>query len=136
MDSLSWLLNDFLTYYPSFKNEIVDYYSTDGNELILKMTNNDVIMYDSIDSTIRVLPSDADHMKDEEWRNEFINRFNKIIRRKGMTQTELAEASGISRKQINFYSNGRSIPSLHAIDKIAKALDCNIEDFIYRDKHE
>jgi transcriptional regulator with XRE-family HTH domain len=44
-------------------------------------------------------------------------------RKLGMTQDELAAGSGIDSSNIRAYENGRAIPSIYSLVRIAKALD-------------
>ena len=46
----------------------------------------------------------------------------------GITQANLAEAVQVSRKSINAIENGVYVPSTVLALKIAKTLDCNVED--------
>ncbi|KAA9129635.1 helix-turn-helix transcriptional regulator [Marinihelvus fidelis] len=46
----------------------------------------------------------------------------------GMTQAELAEAIGVSRKTINTVENGVFVPSTILALKLARALDTRVED--------
>jgi putative transcriptional regulator len=47
---------------------------------------------------------------------------------RGWTQAELAEKVGVSRKTINTVENGIFIPSTLVALKIARALECTVED--------
>lgn len=47
--------------------------------------------------------------------------------RKGMTQQELADASGVSKKSITLYENGKTLPRLDKAQSIAKVLGVNLE---------
>jgi putative transcriptional regulator len=49
----------------------------------------------------------------------------------GLTQAELAERVGVSRKTINTVENGVFIPSTLLALKLAKALKCKVEDLFY-----
>lgn len=46
----------------------------------------------------------------------------------GMTQQELSENADVSRKSINAVENGIYIPSTTLALKIAKTLNCKVED--------
>ena len=46
----------------------------------------------------------------------------------GLTQQELSERAGVSRKSINAIENGVYVPSTVLSLKIAKTLCCNVED--------
>lgn len=51
----------------------------------------------------------------------------------GLTQAELAERVGVSRKTINTVENGVFIPSTLLALKLAKALKVKVEDLFYLD---
>lgn len=46
---------------------------------------------------------------------------------KGWSQTDLAEASGVSRVMIGKYERGEAVPSLDAAKKIADALEVSLD---------
>lgn len=52
---------------------------------------------------------------------------------KGYSSEKLAEKSGVSSSAINYIENGKRSPSLDTLSKLAKALDCRIEDlYMYK----
>lgn len=51
-----------------------------------------------------------------------------------MQQQELSEILGVTKQTINGWVKGRSMPSLETAFKIAKILNCKVDDlFIYED---
>ena len=56
------------------------------------------------------------------------NNLEVLRRSAGLTQKELSESAGVSRKSINAIENGIYIPSTLLALKIAKTLKCNVED--------
>ena len=56
------------------------------------------------------------------------NNLEELRRSAGLTQKELSESAGVSRKSINAIENGIFIPSTLLALKIAKTLKCNVED--------
>ena len=56
------------------------------------------------------------------------NKLEELRRSAGLTQQELSESAGVSRKSINAIENGIYIPSTLLALKIAKTLKCNTED--------
>ena len=57
-----------------------------------------------------------------------LNNLEELRRSAGLTQKELSESAGVSRKSINAIENGIYIPSTLLALKIAKTLKCNVED--------
>lgn len=55
----------------------------------------------------------------------------KIMRiRRGMTQIDLAKKIGKSSNTIYFYESGWSAPRTETLERIAKALECDVKDII------
>ena len=48
----------------------------------------------------------------------------------GMSQEQLAEASGVTRASISRYENGERRPNVWTAIKIARALRCTVEDLL------
>ena len=59
---------------------------------------------------------------------ELNNQLEERRRASGLTQLELAEKVGVSRKSINSIENGIYIPTTVLALKIAKVLNCTIHD--------
>ncbi|MEC9108128.1 MAG: helix-turn-helix transcriptional regulator [Bacteroidota bacterium] len=57
-----------------------------------------------------------------------LNNLEEIRKSAGLTQQELSEAAEVSRKSINAIENGIYVPSTVLALKIAKTLNCNVED--------
>jgi putative transcriptional regulator len=56
------------------------------------------------------------------------NNLEEIRKSVGMTQLQLSESADVSRKSINAIENGVYVPSTVLALKIAKTLDCKVED--------
>ena len=61
-----------------------------------------------------------------ELRTSLMNQFIAIRRDKGMTQTDISEATGILRPNISRMENGKYNPTLDMIARIAYSLDKKI----------
>lgn len=74
-------------------------------------------------------------MTEQEWRKEFARRLRRIAHHnKHYDQRELAEVSGISEVTISYYFNGTRSPRGDNLVKLAKALDCTIDELIMVDE--
>ena len=56
------------------------------------------------------------------------NNLEEIRKSVRMTQLQLSESAGVSRKSINAIENGIYVPSTVLALKIAKTLGCKVED--------
>ena len=59
---------------------------------------------------------------------KLLNNLEKLRKSAGLTQQELSESAGVSRKSINAIENGIYVPSTVLSLKIAKTLNCSVED--------
>ena len=59
------------------------------------------------------------------------NRLRELREAKGLTQAQLADLIGVSRKTVNTVENGVFIPSTVVALKLAKALGCSVEDLFF-----
>ena len=56
------------------------------------------------------------------------NNLREIRKSRGLTQQQLSESADVSRKSINAVENGVYIPSTVLALKIAKTLNCSVEE--------
>jgi putative transcriptional regulator len=56
------------------------------------------------------------------------NNLQQIRKARGLTQQQLSESAAVSRKSIHAVENGVYIPSTMLALKIAKTLNCSVED--------
>ena len=59
---------------------------------------------------------------------KLINNLEKLRKSSGLTQQELSLAAEVSRKSINAIENGVYVPSTVLALKIARTLNCSVED--------
>ena len=57
-----------------------------------------------------------------------LNNLEKLRKSAGLTQQDLSESAEVSRKSINAIENGIYVPSTVLALKIAKNLECKVED--------
>ena len=128
MDILDWFAMDFRT----LNSQAVSYTPVNDYEMIVRLNDGDSILYDRENHTIRNLPRDASSMSEEQFRREFGYRLRRLMERRGLTQGELADRTGSSQVAISNYIRGKTTPSSYTVDKIAKALNCSIDELTYR----
>jgi|TARA_B100001939_G_scaffold231656_1_gene199539 putative transcriptional regulator len=59
---------------------------------------------------------------------KLLNRLQKLRKKAGLTQEELSNSAEVSRKSINAIENGVYVPSTVLALKIARTLECGVED--------
>ena len=68
-----------------------------------------------------------ERITDEEARINIAANLRRILRERGMTQTDLVERSGENKMYISRVCNGRFLPNAAALARIAEALDTTCE---------
>ena len=125
------LIDDFNKWLPSIARHAISYHEGYRAELIIELDDGDWISYDGFNRTVRNLPFDSNDMSEIEFRREFGIRLSDIMWHKGVSETRLAELTGISQVSISNYITGKTTPSFYIVDKIAKVLGCSTEAFRY-----
>lgn len=125
------LLRNFKLQFPKVSERMTTYERYNETELIVCLDDNSIILYDDLSGTIRNLPKDSCNMSEEEFRLEFSSRLRKMIDIRGITQSKLAQRIGISNVMLSRYVCGTNTPTFYMADKIAKALDCSLDDLRY-----
>ena len=129
----SQLVNNFKLYFPYVADGVVEMRVDPHDPYCLIATYDDdsSLLYNDMDHTIRNLPHHKNAMSKTETLSEFGIRLRKIMFRKNISQLELADMTKISNVTLSKYMNGQTMPSLYALDKIAKALGCSVDEFRY-----
>jgi putative transcriptional regulator len=66
---------------------------------------------------------------------KLLNNLEELRKNAGLTQQELSESAGVSRKSINAIENGIYVPSTVLALKISKTLGCKVEDLFKLSKN-
>lgn len=131
-------MNDYLyknmaMHFPFLAEDGVSFLEKENGDVIVKLKDGRSVLYDDRDHSIRRLPENSKNMTTEECRKEFGYRLYRLMLRKGMTQTDLSNATGIQRYLISNYITGKTTPSFCNADKLAKVLDCSMDELRYID---
>lgn len=129
------IFEDFKIMYPYYVSDVVNYYWFDNMELMIELNDDTKFLYDYMDKSIIFInrPEQGQKIERDEtqWRMEFARRLRKKMRHRCMNQTMLSEATDLSISSISKYINGQSLPSIHATQKLAKALGCSVLDLLH-----
>ena len=129
-----YLYRNMQMYYPFLARDGVEFLEKeDGETMVIKLKSGRSVLYDDRDHSIRRLPKDSSNMTMEECKREFGYRLYRLMLRKGMTQADLSSATGIQQSLLSNYITGKTAPSFCNADKIAKVLECSMDDLRYID---
>ena len=120
----------FEQYYPSIAKNIVDWYPSGRNTIIVVLNDNSKMEYHNVLKSIRNIPNiiDRDEFTEDNYQRDFsYNLMNKMVDA-GFDQTLLSEKTGISQVSISKYLHRKALPSIYNCEKIARALNCSINE--------
>jgi predicted XRE-type DNA-binding protein len=125
------IYENFKSNFPNIADEAVDYRDVTAYEIEVLLSDGSAIMYDELHKTIRRLPRDCNNMTEDECRREFGMRLRSIMFLRNIDQAQLSRMTGIPQPSISNYINGKTSPSFHNADRIAKALKCSADVLRY-----
>lgn len=76
-----------------------------------------------------MMNSDARRNKKELWMAIFGARLSRLMKEQGVSISDLSKETGITRKTILKYLNGKSSPDAFNVYSIAKVLKISFDDF-------
>ena len=121
------ILEDFERTYKHLEKDIINWYPSGRNEIVLELNDGRRVTYDWLTKKCYYINND-DVTDEESWRNNFAERLANKMRKKCYTQERLSDETGISRVTINKYVNAKAIPSVYNLEKIIKALNCSMHE--------
>lgn len=127
------LIDNINVYYPFITRDAVEYNLVSYNELLVTTSHGENFLYNDIKKSFRLLSSDYDISKDS-FSKEFGLKLARLMEARYISEVELSDMTGISVQTISRYINGRIIPTFYNVYLISLALDCSLDDFIYRRK--
>ena len=126
-----YVRREFELNYPYIADKMTDCRETKYGEYIIRTSEGKTYLYDSIGSQLRILPDDICTMSDQEYAKEFSARLRRMLIRRGVSQLMLSKRTGISNVTVSNYVRGKKVPSLPNLARIAKALNCAMDDLTY-----
>ena len=126
------LFDRFKIWFPPTAEKTVEY-ETEDDMVIAKLNDGMTVLYDDMFNSYSVIKRGEDDLTEIQSRNEFSRRLYRKMIRKGISQKELSELTGISEVMLSRYLNKKASPTLQVIYKIAKVLNCPANELIYVD---
>ena len=114
------------------KEDIIKLKELNKWDLLIVFANGRKVIYDRFNNCYQnIFYKDVNEITEEQEKKEFAYKLRGLMNRKWVTQKQLAEDIGTSQVMISRYVRGEVMPSVLIVRKIAKALNCSIDDFFY-----
>lgn len=117
-------------YWSNVTNDAVDVEYIGRYELVVTVSDGTRYLYNDLDEGIRRLP-DRENMSKQDCASEFGYRLTNIMHYKNIKQEELQAMTGIPQARLSEYITGKRVPGFYNVDKIARALDCSVDELRY-----
>ena len=102
-------------------------------DLLITFRDGKRVMFDRYTGCHKnIFYDDVGVITEEQEKKEFAYRLRSLMGRKGYTQDRLAEETKMTQTMISRYIRGLAIPSALVLRKMAKVLDCSMDDFFYK----
>lgn len=135
MSRESDLMNDYLhqvyLYFPDLLGKIMHAREYVQLMLLLETNSKYDYFYNLSNNVLIPIPKSDQDLDKESFRRIFGVLLRRALERSGLTQEELSEKTGIPQPNISDYLYGKHFPSFYQIDKMAKAMNCSVEDLRY-----
>lgn len=103
-------------------------------DLLIVFKNGRKVIYDRATGYFNnVFYSNRNKITDEQEKKEFARRLRSLMTRRGITQEQLADILNSTQSLISRYATGETIPGAVTLNRIAKILNCSMDDFFYKD---
>lgn len=118
-------------YFPDLLGEVVHAREYVQFMLLLETNTKYDYFYNITNNVLIPIPKDDKNLDKESFRRIFGVLLRRALECSGLTQEELSEKTGIPQPNISDYLYGKHFPSFYQIDKMAKAMNCSVEDLRY-----
>lgn len=122
-----YIIDNFKSHFPALAKQMKSCEKDKYGQVTAVLKDGRKILYDDFCCRVREVP-DSSNLTRDEFGKDLGQRLWYIMRRKGIDQVELSKRTGFPQSTISNYINGINVPSFYAIDKIARILDCSIDD--------
>ena len=112
------------------REEVEEIKELNNWDLLITFVDGRRILYDRCTGYFKNISyNNITELTDEQEKAEFAYMLRSLMMRKHITQEEMANRINTSQTMISHYMNGRTIPNVIALRKIAKVLGCSKDDF-------
>lgn len=130
-DLMDEYMHQVYLYFPDLLGEVVRVREYVQFMLLLETNTKYDYFYNITNNVLIPIPKDDKNLDKESFRRIFGVLLRRALECSGLTQEELSEKTGIPQPNISDYLYGKHFPSFYQIDKMAKAMNCSVEDLRY-----
>ena len=121
----------FLLYYPTKDENIIDQIYIGDDEYMFYIDDGSRVRFDNEHHTftyIRPRNESMNNDADEIWTKEFSRKLKRKLTMVRMTQRDFAREIGVTERTVHRYLKGSCVPEFLTLRKMARVLDCSIDE--------
>lgn len=129
--------DEFKRLYSDLDKKVIHWYPSAQMEITIKTEDGNIYAYNLLDKTPKCICdinndiNNTEDINEAEWRIKFGEQLSYKLRLSGFTQETLSRITGITPVTIHKYIRGKATPSAYNLRKIANALHCSVNEFIF-----
>lgn len=124
-------LHQVFLYFPDLQKEVIRAREYVQLMLLLETNSKYDYFYNLTNNVLIPIPKNDQDLDKESFARIFGVLLRRALEHSGLTQEELSKKTGIPQARISDYLYGKHFPSFYQIDKMAKAMNCSVEDLRY-----
>ena len=112
------------------KDDVEEIRELNDWDLLIIFKDGQRVLYDRCTGYFKnVHYNDITELTEEQEKKEFAYMLRSMMKRRFITQDQLAEKAHLTQTMISRYVRGDAMPSASVLNKIAKVLRCSMDDF-------
>ena len=137
------LFAEFRERYPDLWTYGTTYYGAGFQTIRIRIPNKGCVLYNRFANSLTWIDHNGDKEYEKEQRKKrrenmyrlFMDVIQNYQNEYNVTQNDIAKKTGVSRRKINEYINGKAYPKINTMQNICKSLGIDIYELERRNKH-
>lgn len=116
------------------KEDVIEIKELNDWDILITFEDGNKVLFDRFTGYHKnIFYNDINELTERQEKKEFAYRLRSLMGRKWITQEQLARDINVTQAMISRYVRGEAFPNALTLRKIAKALNCSMDDFFYKD---
>ena len=120
-------------YYGSDTSTIVKWEPVGKREIVVYYDDGIRCRYDSVNKTVYSIhprTNDDEFINDDIYAKRFAWKLRSVVDSSGLSREEICERAEVSNAALSGYMNGKTMPTVLKVRKLARVLRCPVEDLL------
>ena len=133
------IFDKFCKRYPSLAKKVIYYHLGEWPRIDIYIEDGGYFSYDYIEDKLKVIDTQSDEdpfeevgdeIDDESYKSQFAENLYGWMKSKRIHATDLARSIGVSRKTVQRYLKGESLPDALTLFKMSRIFRCDVNELV------